>query len=97
MTCPSIYVQETEYGVTVYPYPLNSNSCTGRCYNITSATPKLSSWAKDVGIESKRFYLLVLVLVWDFIIVRVMFYHILDFILMVKRMECRWGDICSYY
>lgn len=54
VTCPSVYVQETEYGVTVYPYPLNSNSCTGRCYNITSATPKLSSWAKDVGIESKK-------------------------------------------
>lgn len=54
VTCPSIYVQETEYGVTVYPYPLNSNSCTGRCYNITAATPKLSSWAKDKGIETKK-------------------------------------------
>ena len=54
ITCPSIYVQENDSGVTVYPYPLNSSSCTGRCYNITSASPKLSSWAKDIGIKSKR-------------------------------------------
>lgn len=54
ITCPSIYVQENEYGVTVYPYPINSKSCTGRCYNITAATPKLSNWAKDAQIKTKK-------------------------------------------
>lgn len=54
ITCPSIYVQDTEYGVTVYPYPLNSKSCTGRCYNISAATPRLSKWAEDTGIKVKK-------------------------------------------
>lgn len=54
ITCPSIFVQENESGVTVYPYPLNSSVCTGRCYNISSATPKLTSWAEKKGITSKR-------------------------------------------
>lgn len=54
ITCPSIYVQDTEFGVTVYPYPLNNKSCTGRCYNITAMTPKLSSWAQNNGIKTKK-------------------------------------------
>ncbi len=52
VTCPTIFVQENDLGVTVYP---NSNSsCSGRCYNIASSSPKLSSWAKENKIESKR-------------------------------------------
>lgn len=54
VTCPSIYVQENEYGVTVYPYPIDSDFCSGRCYNITAATPKLSTWAKKSGVKSKK-------------------------------------------
>ena len=54
ITCPSIYVQEDDSSVTVYPNPLYRDSCTGKCYNITAATPRLSSWANDTGIEVKR-------------------------------------------
>ena len=54
VTCPSIYVQENDSDVTVYPYPLNNSSCSGRCYNITSATPQLTSWAQDAGIRSRK-------------------------------------------
>lgn len=54
VTCPSIYVQENDLGVTVYPYPLNNDSCSGHCYNITASSPKLSSWAKDSGVKSKK-------------------------------------------
>lgn len=54
ITCPSIYVQENELGVTVYPNPNSSKLCSGRCYNITAATPILSSWAEKNGIESKK-------------------------------------------
>ena len=31
ITCPSIYVQENELGVTVYSNPNYSESCSGRC------------------------------------------------------------------
>lgn len=54
ITCPSIYVQEDDSSVTIYPNPLYKDSCTGKCYNISAATPKLSSWATDTGIEAKR-------------------------------------------
>lgn len=54
VTCPSIYIQENDLNVTVYPYPLNSKTCSGHCYNITSGALKLSSWAKDIGVKSKR-------------------------------------------
>ena len=54
ITCPSIYVQENNLGVTVYPGPNYSDSCTGRCYNITAATPKLTDWAERNGIQSKK-------------------------------------------
>ena len=54
VTCPSIYVQENTLGVTVYPNPVYKDSCTGTCYNITASTPKLSSWAKEKDIKSKR-------------------------------------------
>lgn len=54
ITCPSIYIQESQYGVTIYPYPINSSFCSDHCYNITAATPKLSTWAKKSGIESKK-------------------------------------------
>ena len=54
ITCPSIYVQENDLGVTVYSNPVYRDSCSGRCYNITSSTPKLSKWAKNQGIKSKK-------------------------------------------
>lgn len=54
VTCPSIYVQENNLGVTVYPNPVYKDSCTGYCYNISSSAPKLSSWAKKKNIKSKR-------------------------------------------
>ena len=54
ITCPSIYVQENELGVTVYSNPNYSESCSGRCYNITSATPRLTNFAEDTGIKSKK-------------------------------------------
>lgn len=54
ITCPSIYVQENNLGVTVYPGPNYSDACTGRCYNITAATPKLTNWAEKKGIQSKK-------------------------------------------
>ena len=54
LTCPSIYVQENNLGVTVYPNPIYKDSCTGYCYNISSSAPKLSSWAKKENIKSKR-------------------------------------------
>ena len=53
VTCPSIFVQQNESGVTVYPYPLFSNVCTGNCYQ-ASASPKLSNNAKKSGIQSKK-------------------------------------------
>lgn len=54
ITCPSIYVQENDLGVTVYSNPVYRDSCSGHCYNITSSTPKLSKWAKNQGIKSKK-------------------------------------------
>ena len=53
VTCPSIFVQQNESGVTVYPYPLSSSVCTGNCYQ-ASASPKLSDSAKKSGIKSKK-------------------------------------------
>ena len=53
VTCPSIFVQQNESGVTVYPYPLSQNVCTGNCYNVTSSV-KLTRDAKDRGIQSKK-------------------------------------------
>ena len=53
VTCPSIFVQQNESGVTVYPYPLSQNVCTGNCYNVSSSV-NLTEDAKDRGIKSKK-------------------------------------------
>ncbi len=53
ITCPTIGVQDSDLGVTVYAYPIYRDSCSGHCYNISSADLTLTSWAKDKNVKSK--------------------------------------------
>ena len=54
VTCPSIYVQENDLGVTVYPNPVYKDSCSGSCYNLTAKSIKLSKSAKSSGVKTKK-------------------------------------------
>lgn len=51
-TCPSLLIQESSLGVTVYP---NGNGkCSGNCYNVSVKSINLSDTAKKQGIKSKK-------------------------------------------
>lgn len=54
VTCPSIYVQKNDLGITVYPKPIYKDSCSGECYNVTAISLKLSNWAKSQKITTKK-------------------------------------------
>lgn len=54
VTCPSLYIQENESGITVYSYPLSQSQCTGSCYHINSSSIKLSNTAKNDGLKTKK-------------------------------------------
>lgn len=54
VTCPSIYVQKNDLGITVYPKPVYKDSCSGECYNVTVSSLKLSDWAKKQKITTKK-------------------------------------------
>lgn len=54
VTCPSIYVQKNDLGITVYPKPVYKDSCSGECYNVTASSLKLSDWAKKQKITTKK-------------------------------------------
>lgn len=51
-TCPSLLIQESSLGVTVYP---NGNGkCSGNCYNVSAKSNTLSNTAKKKGIKTKK-------------------------------------------
>ena len=54
ITCPSIYIQESDLGVTIYPNPMYQESCTGNCYTINANSTTLSKWAKNNDYEKKE-------------------------------------------
>lgn len=54
VTCPSIYVQKNDLGITIYPKPVYKDSCSGECYNVTASSLKLSDWAKKQKITTKK-------------------------------------------
>lgn len=54
ITCPSIYIQESDLGVTIYPNPMYQESCTGNCYTINANSTILSKWARNNDYEKKE-------------------------------------------
>ncbi len=54
ITCPSIYIQESDLGVTIYPNPMYQESCTGNCYTINANSTTLSKWARNNDYEMKK-------------------------------------------
>ena len=54
ITCPSIYIQESDLGVTIYPNPMYQESCTGNCYTINANSTTLSKWARNNDYEKKE-------------------------------------------
>lgn len=53
ITCPSIYIQENEFGATIYPSPRFQGTCTGNCYTINANSVDLSKWAKNEDYSKK--------------------------------------------
>ena len=53
ITCPTIGVQDSNLGVTVYAYPIYRDSCSGHCYNVSVGNMKLTNWAEDKSVKSR--------------------------------------------